>query len=132
MSVEVVDIIRLPYRAGGTDRVSGVCCLWTVHTCAARIFPDFDAAELPITDEQIGEAVQRIGKGLARWKRIGSVWTVANRLGDVLAGEHEGRAFCAIVIDAVGRIVCSANQDRGVFTAPARAIQGVSAVYRRS
>lgn len=131
MKLELVDIMGLRYRAGGTDRASGVCCLWTVHTVAARIFPDFDPAELPLRDEDIVEAVRRMGEGLARWRPIATNWTAADRLGDVIAGEEEGHGYCAIVIDAVGRIACSANEKRGVFCGPVRALRGVSAVYRR-
>lgn len=132
MTVELTDIIGLPYRAGGTSRATGVCCLWTVRTCAERIFADFDPSELPLTDDEVSLALARDGAGLARWRVVGTSWVAASKLGDILRGDKDGESFCAIVVGAASRTVCTANAERGVFRCAARALQGVTTVYRRS
>jgi hypothetical protein len=48
-SVDVTDLIGLPYQFGGVNPVTGVDCRWTTREGLERIFPDFDGDEFPIS-----------------------------------------------------------------------------------
>lgn len=131
-SVELVDLIGLRYASGGTDRRTGVDCLWIVREVAGRLFEDLDPCEIPISEDEAQAALERWRDGSTRWRVAGRRWFEATKLGDVLVGSQEGHPWCAIVIDERGRFAVSANAKRGVFRAPIRSLEGLEVIYRRS
>jgi len=131
-ALDLVDLIGLRYASGGTDRRTGVDCLWIVREVAMRIFPDFDPLEIPISEPEARAALDRWRDGDARWHVAGRRWFEADRPGLVLWGTTEnGHPWCAITIDERGRFAVSANEERGVFRAPVRSLEGLEAIYRR-
>lgn len=130
-AVELVDLIGLRYAPGGTDRRTGVDCLWVVREVAGRIFEDLDPLELPLSEPEARAALDRWRDGQARWHIAGRRWFEGTKLGDVLIGTQDGHPWCAIVVDERGRFAASANAERGVFRAPIRSLEGLEAIYRR-
>jgi hypothetical protein len=130
---DFTDLIGLRYRFGGTDPRDGVDCLWTARRALERIFPDFRAEELPVTQSEQAARLALARQGIESWTRVGENVFGATRVGDLLVGERgNGGLFVAVLVDVEKRDAITATPENGVLVMPLRRLLGVRDVLRRT
>ena len=120
------DLIGVPYKWGGTDPATGVDCLWIVRKALERIYPDFDPAEMPISDEEVEQSLLVGSPFMERWAEI--KW--ADKFGDLVYGENNGHHYVAILTDIAGHNVLTALPEYS-RRVPYRKLTGIRGQYRR-
>lgn len=134
MRLDVSDILESCklYRAFGTDPATGTDCLYVARQVVRRRFPGMPDHELPITEDQILEAID-IGAPAGPWSKVGETSAAATKLGDLVFGKKpDGSPFVMAVVDEVGRQCLTSMPMIGACVRSTRHVAGIVAVYRRS
>jgi hypothetical protein len=101
----MLDLVGLPYRAGGVDPYSGVDCLWAARQALSRVFPEMPDSAFPLDK---AAALYLLDAKDGHWQPIEN----ASRLGDVVVGDQP-EPWVAVLVDPVGRYFFTANRLRG-------------------
>jgi len=122
--IELDDVMRLPYRAGGVDPATGVDCLWATRTALERVYRGLRPEELPLEKE----AALALAQGSSgHWQSVGT----ATHVGDVLFGERP-KPWVAVLADLDGMLAFTALPGRGTCLIAIRRLAGLRAVLRRA
>jgi hypothetical protein len=122
--IELDDVLRLRYAAGGVNPELGVDCLWAVRTALERLYKGFRPEELPLDREA----------ALALTRGDSQHWRVviqADRIGDVLFGERP-EPWVAVLADLDGLLAFTALPRLGTCMISIRRLGDVQAILRRA